>query len=438
MQEIKQSTQINVKIGPVVNSTGVTPVTNLTITGADEAEILKNDTTGTVAIGSTLTAITNCDGWYYMTLTTTDTNTLGPMTVVIQDDSACLPVYRDFMVVTSDYYDAKYSTTGKIPCNVVQISGDSVAADNLELALENGTAGYVASDQRYVGGTLQTANDNGADINAILTDTNSLNDTKIPQTLNLTASGNIGVDWANVENPTTAVDLSATDIQLCDTVTTNTDMRGTDNAALASVLGALADAAAAGDPTNADTVMQYMKQLVNILIGTTGITTFPSSATPANNVSLAEVIRQVYDEVAGLNGSAMRGTDSAALASVCTEARLAELDAANLPTDVSNVKTDTAAILLDTGTDGVIVATNNDKTGYALSAAGIDSILDEVIEGTLTMRQALRIFLSALAGKSTGGGTVTVNFRDNADGKNRIIATVDADGNRSAVTLDGS
>jgi len=39
----------------------------------------------------------------------------------------------------------------------------------------------------------------------------------------------------------------------------------------------------------------------------------------------------------------MVGTDSAALASVCTEGRLAELDAANLPSDVD-------AILLDTGT----------------------------------------------------------------------------------------
>jgi len=33
----------------------------------------------------------------------------------------------------------------------------------------------------------------------------------------------------------------------------------------------------------------------------------------------------------------MRGTDNAALASVCTEARLSELDTTNLPTDVSNV-----------------------------------------------------------------------------------------------------
>ena len=50
-------------------------------------------------------------------------------------------------------------------------------------------------------------------------------------------------------------------------------------------------------------------------------------------------------------GTAMRGTDSAALASVCTEARLAELDAANLPAV-------TDAILVDTGTtlDGRIPA----------------------------------------------------------------------------------
>lgn len=52
----------------------------------------------------------------------------------------------------------------------------------------------------------------------------------------------------------------------------------------------------------------------------------------------------------GVDTAAMRGTNSAALASVCTEARLAELDGANLPADVAAVKVDTAAILIDTGT----------------------------------------------------------------------------------------
>jgi hypothetical protein len=43
--------------------------------------------------------------------------------------------------------------------------------------------------------------------------------------------------------------------------------------------------------------------------------------------------------------SDMRGTDSAALASVCTEARLAELDAGNIPTDLTNIA---AAVDLNT------------------------------------------------------------------------------------------
>lgn len=45
---------------------------------------------------------------------------------------------------------------------------------------------------------------------------------------------NRGVDWGNIQRPTTAVDLSGTDIQLVDTTTTNTDMVGTDDALLAA------------------------------------------------------------------------------------------------------------------------------------------------------------------------------------------------------------
>lgn len=82
--------------------------------------------------------------------------------------------------------------------------------------------------------------------------------------------------------------------QTVGTTTTNTDMRGTDNAALASVLGALNNVAADGDPTDADTIMQYAKQLINVLVGSAGIVAFPAEAAPANAVSLAEVIRAIH------------------------------------------------------------------------------------------------------------------------------------------------
>jgi len=90
----------------------------------------------------------------------------------------------------------------------------------------------------------------------------------------------------------------------------------------------------------------------------------------------------------------------------------------------------------DESADQVIVATNNDKTGYALSAAGVDGIMDEVYEGTRTFRQWLRLAASVLFNKSTGGGTTTGTFRDDADSKARITATLDASGNRTAVILD--
>jgi hypothetical protein len=77
-------------------------------------------------------------------------------------------------------------------------------------------------------------------------------------------------------------------------ITVGDAMRGTENAALASVLGALPDAAATGDPTSADTLMQYVKQLVNVLVGSDGVATYPAGAAPANAVNLAEVLSSIY------------------------------------------------------------------------------------------------------------------------------------------------
>jgi len=65
----------------------------------------------------------------------------------------------------------------------------------------------------------------------------------------------------------------------------------------------------------------------------------------------------------------MRGTNSAALAAVCTEGRLAELDGANLPADVD-------AILEDTGTT-------------------LDGIVDDILEDTAEIGAAAGASISA-------------------------------------------
>lgn len=72
--------------------------------------------------------------------------------------------------------------------------------------------------------------------------------------------------------------------------------------------------------------------------------------------------------------------------------------------------------------------------------ANADALLDRAngVETSWTFRQVMRIIFSALAGKADGAATTTMHFRDQADLKNRITATVDANGNRTAVTLDAS
>lgn len=67
-----------------------------------------------------------------------------------------------------------------------------------------------------------------------------------------------------------------------------------------------------------------------------------------------------------------------------------------------------------------------------------DAVLDEVVEGSYTLRQLTRLMAAALLGELSGAGTTTIVIRDASDTKTRITATVDDDGNRSALTLDAT
>lgn len=86
-----------------------------------------------------------------------------------------------------------------------------------------------------------------------------------------------------------------------------------------------------------------------------------------------------------------------------------------------------------------------DAIGASEVAAGAaqeiaDALLDraDAIETGWTVRKILRVMSAALAGKLSGAATTTNTIRDVTDAKARITATVDADGNRTAITLDGA
>ena len=92
-------------------------------------------------------------------------------------------------------------------------------------------------------------------------------------------------DWTNGGRLDTLLDAIPT-----------TAMRGTDSAALASVVGALDDGAADGDPTTGDTVMQYTKQLINLLAGAAGIVANPSEQAPGNGVNIFEILNAIHTD----------------------------------------------------------------------------------------------------------------------------------------------
>lgn len=137
---IQANTQVIVTIGPFVDvGDGFTPETGITLGAADEAELLKHGSTSVVDIsGATWAAVTNCDGYYSLTLTTSHTDTEGLMTIVVQDDSVCLPVKMTFQVIAQAAWASLITAkdTGFMDINVKAVSEDTTAADNLELITE--------------------------------------------------------------------------------------------------------------------------------------------------------------------------------------------------------------------------------------------------------------------------------------------------------------
>lgn len=125
---LKQSTAFTFRVGPFVDSTdGVTAETALSIAQAD-IQISKNG--GAFAQTSASPTTTHdADGWYQCPLTSTDTNTLGPLTVQIVMAGA-LPVWEHFMVVPANVYESLIADTQWLEAttlrNDVTISGTTI------------------------------------------------------------------------------------------------------------------------------------------------------------------------------------------------------------------------------------------------------------------------------------------------------------------------
>jgi hypothetical protein len=148
MNILKQSTAATIKLGPMVDDTdGKTAETALTISQAD-IRLSKNG--GDFAQTNNNAGATHDENGYYdIPLDTTDTGTLGRLRIAVSESGA-LPVWQDFLIVTANVYDSLVGGSDKLDVNAAEL-----------------------------GGTAQTGNDVGADVNEILTDTGTTLDTLI-------------------------------------------------------------------------------------------------------------------------------------------------------------------------------------------------------------------------------------------------------------------
>lgn len=125
MLYLKQSTAATVKIGPFLDDAdGKTVEDGLTIAQA-AVRLSKNG--GDIAQKNDATGCTHDElGYYNCPLSTTDTGTLGQLTLAVHATGA-LPVWHEFSVVTANVYDTLFSTA-KLDVNAATIANGAVTA----------------------------------------------------------------------------------------------------------------------------------------------------------------------------------------------------------------------------------------------------------------------------------------------------------------------
>lgn len=249
--------------------------------------------------------------------------------------------------VVSAYPDN--STTQLTAGITLTVDFDTVTGLNHVRVAATGANGYAAGSTYTLvitTGTVSGSSVVGYVIGSFSIEARSaLRPTTAGRTLDVTATGEAGIDWANIGGPTTTVNLSGT------TVKTATDVE-TDTADIQSRLPAA-----------------LVSGRIDASVG----------AMAANTLTAAALAADAVTEIqSGL------ATDA----------------------DMSTVLAALAAILDDTGTSGVIVATNNDKTGYALSATGSAALTEGYrTNGAAGTLPELLYEVIAHLGESTIAGT---------------------------------
>jgi hypothetical protein len=107
-----------------------------------------------------------------------------------------------------------------------------------------------------------------------------------------------------------------------------------------------------------------------------------------------------------------------------------ELTGAEMNHDIIAIKLEDNAAS-DTGAEQMVIIN--------CTRPALEDSAQEALSSDPTYGDLLRASAAVLAAESSGGGSGTIVFRDLADTKNRVVANVDANGNRTTLTtFDGT
>src|SRR3990172_2351491 len=189
-----------------------------------------------------------------------------------------------------------------------------------------------------------------------------------------TASADV-VEWLGTAPATPTVNgVPEVDLTHVAGSTTSVSTLASSVATLLADIGGVATAAADGDPTASDLLFGYIKQLINILVGTAGIVAWPASAAPGNAVSLAEALRAIHDfgapPTAAVIADAVLDEDMTAHQTLGTLGQAIGDPVADTNTIFKAVVTDAAGATV--GVDIVAIEAQTDDIGVA--GAGLTAI----------------------------------------------------------------
>ena len=185
-----------------------------------------------------------------------------------------------------------------------------------------------------------------------------------------------------------------------------------------------------------------------------------------NSLGSASRVEAIYSEMAGVDDvwtSASRTLTSASGLNIASASRVEAIQTTvnSIPTTrytdlistrmsgsylnslasasrVEAIQTTVNTIPTTNYTDLISTRMSGSYLNAIASASVVSVIFDTDIDAGISFIEGMRVLMGVLFGNSTGGGTSEVTFKNAGDNTfNRIVATVDANGNRTVTLING-